>query len=103
MDRWWKNTEVILHSRNIPFTWEIFLEQFNEKYFPQSVRDEREAEFLILKQGEQEPFDDYLARFIRLSRYSTYLNCMNDERWTTEKLTRGLNPTLKEKVFPKQI
>jgi len=102
-DRWWRNTEVILQSRNIPLTWEVFLEQFNEKYFPQSVRDEHEAEFLILRQGEQESFDDYLAKFIRLSRYSTYLKYRNDERWTTEKLTRGLNSTLKEKVFPRQI
>jgi len=53
-DRWWKNTKLLLQARDILITWEVFLEQFYEKYFPQSVRDEREAEFLVLRQGEKD-------------------------------------------------
>ncbi|XP_028794061.1 uncharacterized protein LOC114749656 [Neltuma alba] len=63
-DRWWKNTEILLNARNTTVTWEVFLEQLYEKYFPRSVCDEREAEFLTLKQKDDEPFDEYLAKFI---------------------------------------
>ncbi|XP_028799236.1 uncharacterized protein LOC114754604 [Neltuma alba] len=72
-DRWWKNTEILLDTRNTTVTWEVFLEQFYEKYFLRSVRDEREVEFLTLKQRDDEPFDEYLFKFIRLSHYSSYL------------------------------
>ncbi|XP_028800477.1 uncharacterized protein LOC114755776 [Neltuma alba] len=84
-------------------TWEVFLEQFYEKYFPRSVRDEREVEFLTLKQKNNEPFDKYLARFIRLSHYSSYLRYQEDERWMTEKMVRGLRPFLREMIAPRQF
>ncbi|XP_028772091.1 uncharacterized protein LOC114729274 [Neltuma alba] len=102
-DRWWKNTELMLLAHNIPLTWEIFQEKFNEKYFPQSVRDEKEAEFLTLTQAENESFEDYLAKFIRLSRYSTQLRENNNEKWSTGKLIRGLKPILREKLAPMQL
>ncbi|XP_028754094.1 uncharacterized protein LOC114713594 [Neltuma alba] len=102
-DRWWKNTELLLQARNVPLTWEVFKEKFNEKYFPQSIRDGKEAEFLTLAQAENESFDDYLAKFIRLSRYSTQLQERNNERWSTGKLIRGLKPILREKLAPMQL
>ncbi|XP_028763334.1 uncharacterized protein LOC114721642 [Neltuma alba] len=102
-DRWWKNTELLLQARNVPLTWEVFKEKFNEKYFPQSIRDGKEAEFLTLTQAEDESFDDYLAKFIRLSRYSTQLQERNNERWSTGKLIRGLKPMLREKLAPMQL
>ncbi|XP_028752880.1 uncharacterized protein LOC114712228 [Neltuma alba] len=77
--------------------------KFYEKYFPRSIRDEREAEFLTLKQRNDEPFDEYLAKFIYLSHYSSYLCYRDDERWTTEKTVRGLRPSLREMIAPKQF
>ncbi|XP_028799532.1 uncharacterized protein LOC114754856 [Neltuma alba] len=73
VDCWWKNTKLILDAQNTRVTREVFLEQFHEKYFPRSMRDEREAEFLTLEQKDNEPFDEYLAKFIRLSYYFSYL------------------------------
>ncbi|XP_028799200.1 uncharacterized protein LOC114754583 [Neltuma alba] len=102
-DRWWKNTELILDARNMRVTWEVFLEQFYEKYFPRPVRGEREAEFLTLKQKDNEPFDEYLARFIHLSHYSNYLRYRDDERWMMEKMVRGLRPSLREMIAPRQF
>ena len=102
-DRWWSNTELILRARDIPITWEVFLEQFNQKYFPKSVQDEKEAEFLVLRQGDRESFDEYLARYLQLSRYSTYLQRTHDEEWNTERMLRGLRPALRERVAPMRI
>ncbi|XP_022899283.1 probable protein phosphatase 2C 63 [Olea europaea var. sylvestris] len=42
------------------------------KYFPQSPRDWREAEFLQLKQGNMS-LDEYERKFEQLSRYATHL------------------------------
>ncbi|XP_028804835.1 uncharacterized protein LOC114759761 [Neltuma alba] len=102
-DRWWKNTEMILQENATPITWEVFKEHFNLKYFPQSVRDEKEVEFLMIQQGPRESFDEYLDRYMRLSRYSNYLQLRNDERWKTEKMVRGLRQKLREKVAPQQL
>ncbi|XP_028803936.1 uncharacterized protein LOC114759003 [Neltuma alba] len=96
-------TEILLDARNTTVTWEVFLEQFYEKYFSRSVRDEREAKFLTLKQKDDEPFDEYLAKFIRLSHYSSYLRYRDDKRWTTEKMVRGLRPSLREMIAPRQF
>ena len=101
--RWWRNTELILQAKGVPVTWEIFLGQFREKYFPQSVRDAKEVEFLTLKQGEKESFDEYLAKYLRLSYYSTYLRRMEDEEWSTKRLVEGLSSTLKERIIPQQL
>ncbi|XP_028798677.1 uncharacterized protein LOC114754097 [Neltuma alba] len=102
-DRWWKNTTILLDARNTTVTWEVFLEQFYEKYFLRSVQDEREVEFLTLKQWDDEPFDEYLSKFICLSHYSSYLRYRDDERWTTEKIVRGLRPSLREMIAHRQF
>src|SRR5215475_14516755 len=47
-DRWWKNTTLILHAWNISLTWEVFQKKFNEKYFPKSVRIQKEKEYLAI-------------------------------------------------------
>ncbi|XP_028801055.1 uncharacterized protein LOC114756294 [Neltuma alba] len=80
-DHWWKNTELILNARNTRVTWEVFLEQFYEKHFLRSVKDERKAEFLSLKQKENESFDEHLSKFIHLSHYSSYLHYRDDKRY----------------------
>ncbi|XP_028802299.1 uncharacterized protein LOC114757411 [Neltuma alba] len=81
----------------------IPIRMFFLKYFSQFVRDEKEAEFLMIKQVANQSFDEYLARYIKLSKYSTYLQYMNDECWSTKKVTRGLKPELREKVAPRQL
>ncbi|XP_028805211.1 uncharacterized protein LOC114760088 [Neltuma alba] len=97
-NRWWKNTELVLQANNTLINWEVFKDQFFLKYFPRSVRDEKETELLTIRQAANEPFDEYLARYIKLSRYSTYPQRMNDECWLIEKMIRRLKPELREKV-----
>ena len=101
-NHWWNNTEIILEAQNILVTWEVFKERFNEKYFPRSIRDDREAEFLKVSQGIGEPFEDYLTRFYRLSRYYSHQE-QNDGRWMTNRLVRGLNTYMRERITPMQL
>ena len=45
-EQWWRSTKKTLPlEEDEILTWTIFLEAFYEKYFPKSVRDEKEVEF----------------------------------------------------------
>ena len=53
-EHWWRSTKktVPLEEDEI-LTWTVFLDAFYEKYFPESVRDEKEVEFMELIQGNK--------------------------------------------------
>ncbi|KAF7841505.1 uncharacterized protein G2W53_003803 [Senna tora] len=51
-DHWWRNSKGVLRVRNIQLTWESFLAEFYEKYFPRSIQDEKETKFINLKQED---------------------------------------------------
>jgi hypothetical protein len=44
-EHWWKMTKASLEAKGKPLTWTNFLEAFYEKYYPDSVRDQKELEF----------------------------------------------------------
>ncbi|XP_020206442.1 uncharacterized protein LOC109791545, partial [Cajanus cajan] len=48
---WWRGTHHMLTARGIAIDWECFRRVFLEKYFPESVRHAKEAEFMWLHQG----------------------------------------------------
>nr|KYP32281.1 hypothetical protein KK1_047074 [Cajanus cajan] len=49
---WWRGTSQMLIDRGVVVDWVCFKRVFLEKYFPESVRHAREAEFMRLQQGE---------------------------------------------------
>ena len=59
---------VEIHQKTVPLeedeilTWTVFLDAFYEKYFPESVRDEKEVEFMELIQGSKTVLQ-YEAKF----------------------------------------
>ncbi|XP_022891930.1 uncharacterized protein LOC111406787 [Olea europaea var. sylvestris] len=61
------------------------------KYFLQSLRDRREAEFLQLKQGNMS-LDEYERKFKQLSRYATHL--VNTEPKKARRFELGLCPEI---------
>lgn len=52
-----------------PLNWEDFLEAFDDKYFPETIRYELEAEFMEL-QHKDLTVAEYEKRFNELSRYT---------------------------------
>ena len=53
-----------------PFaTWKEFLDTFNEKYFPKTIWEHKELDFLQLVQGSL-TVAQYEAKFASLSRYA---------------------------------
>ncbi|KAF7835508.1 uncharacterized protein G2W53_010367 [Senna tora] len=103
-EHWWRNTKGVLKVRNVQLTWESFLAKFYEKYFPRHIQDEKETEFINLKQEDGDmSVDTYVAKFIQLSRYSSYLKKCDDEPWKTEKLERGFKPEIRDRMATLQI
>ena len=49
---WWRSTKRLLEARELHITWETFMEAFYDKYFPKNVKNQKEAEFLTLRQGD---------------------------------------------------
>ena len=65
---WWSGTQRMMIARGEVCNWETFRERFLEKYFPDSVRFQKETEFLSLRQGNM-TVHDYAIRFEHLSRF----------------------------------
>ncbi|XP_058775978.1 uncharacterized protein LOC131650279 [Vicia villosa] len=49
--RWWNTASTYFTTQEIPKDWHHFKAAFLEKYFPNSVRTQREREFQNFKQG----------------------------------------------------
>ena len=54
VEHWWRSTKKTLPlEEDEILTWTIFLNGFYEKYFLESVREEKEVEFIELIQGNK--------------------------------------------------
>nr|KYP51303.1 hypothetical protein KK1_026859 [Cajanus cajan] len=64
----WRGTYQMLVARRVIVDWECFRTVFMEKYFPESVRHAKEAEFMRLHQGGLS-VSEYAMRFKHLARF----------------------------------
>ncbi|KAH6807774.1 hypothetical protein C2S51_028882 [Perilla frutescens var. frutescens] len=85
---WWESISRSMTEEEFNnLTWEQFKEMIIEQYFPQSFRDEKENEFLNLKQGIMTVVD-YERKFNQLSQYATHL--INTEVKKARRFEMGL-------------
>ena len=71
-EHWWKGTKALLQAQEIPLNWEHFKAIFLEKYFLVSVKNQKETEFLQLKQGNM-TIRQYVSKFKELAKFSSYM------------------------------
>ncbi|XP_022856555.1 uncharacterized protein LOC111377664, partial [Olea europaea var. sylvestris] len=83
-------TRTTEQQRNL--TWNQFKESLMGKYFPQSLKDQKEVEFLQLTQGNL-PLGEYERKFERLSRYAPHM--VNTELTKAKRFEMGLRPEIK--------
>jgi len=57
-----------MQTREEQVDWTSFRTRFLEKYFPDTARQDREAEFLTLQQGDM-IVQEYVNKFEHLARY----------------------------------
>nr|KYP33421.1 hypothetical protein KK1_045726 [Cajanus cajan] len=98
-EHWWRGTHHMLTTRGIAIDLECFRRVFLEKYFPESVRHAKEAEFMRLHQGGM-TVSEYAMRFEHLARF--YSQAIS-EAWKCRKFAEGLKHELKRVVVPMAI
>ena len=86
----------MMETKVEPITWGNFRERLLEKYFPDSARFAKEAEFLRLEQGGMS-VNVYTARFEYLARF--YTQAISED-WKCRKFEEGLRHGLKKGVAP---
>ncbi|XP_027915052.1 uncharacterized protein LOC114174410 [Vigna unguiculata] len=90
----WAGMQQQMQTRDEQVEWTSFRTRFLEKYFPDTARQDREAKFLALQQGDI-TVQEYVNRFEHLARY--YSQNITEE-WRCQKFERGLKHELKKVV-----
>ncbi|XP_020239952.1 uncharacterized protein LOC109818834 [Cajanus cajan] len=67
-EHWWRGTYQMLAARGVTVDWECFRTVFMEKYFLESVRHAKKAEFMRLHQGGM-TVSEYAMKFEHLARF----------------------------------
>jgi hypothetical protein len=91
-DHWWESYQrTRTEAQQLELTWEGFKELILQRYFPQSFRDQKETEFLELKQGSMSVVE-YETKFNQLSRYAIHL--VDTDIKKARRFERGLRPEI---------
>ncbi|XP_011629417.1 uncharacterized protein LOC105421945 [Amborella trichopoda] len=99
-EHWWGSVKKSWEQSGTELSWGNFLEAFNEKYFPDFVRERKEVDFIELHQGNLS-VEQYSAKFAELSRYAPHI--MNTEVPKENKFERGLRPEIRWRVISANI
>ncbi|XP_043710389.1 uncharacterized protein LOC122659330 [Telopea speciosissima] len=92
VDDWWQFAHRIKERDGQPLTWARSQEVFYKKYFPTSLRQRKEEEFLTLEQHNLSVMD-YELKFEDLSKFAPHL--VDTEERKARQFERGLRSDLK--------
>ncbi|KAL3830474.1 hypothetical protein ACJIZ3_019276 [Penstemon smallii] len=97
---WWRIVEHKWTRDETPHTWASFLKEFNSKFIPQVVKDQRERDFMNLIQGTM-TVAEYEAQFNRLIKYAPHY--LGDEERQSKKFISGLKPKIQWAILAVDI
>ncbi|GAB2272517.1 hypothetical protein Dimus_038980 [Dionaea muscipula] len=86
--QWWRTTLRMLAPNDEVVAWDQFETAFYDKYFPRSVRESKETQFLSLVQASMF-VADYDTQFTALSRFCPRMVSTEEDR--ARHFLRGLN------------
>ncbi|KAF5442876.1 hypothetical protein F2P56_035488 [Juglans regia] len=95
---WWdtKKQRLIRELGNITIlTWERFKEEFDNRFFPESMKTQKAQDFATLVQGNL-TLEQYAAKFMELGRFAPHL--ITTEKMQAQKFQTGLNPRIRNYV-----
>lgn len=98
-DYWWDGMQQIMEDRCEAINWASFRTRFLERYFPDSYKFQREAEFLVLQQGKM-TVQTYVDRFEYLARF---VSQKMSEEYRCRRFQGGLRPELRIVIVPLKI
>ncbi|KAL2498482.1 Retrotrans gag domain-containing protein [Abeliophyllum distichum] len=79
---------------------EMFMEAFNSKFFPKSIHQHKEREFIKLEQ-ENRIVAEYEANFSHLEKFALDLVATKERR--SRRFKEGLRPRIKQAVIPLKL
>ncbi|XP_057457223.1 uncharacterized protein LOC130748096 isoform X1 [Lotus japonicus] len=96
---WWKGTRGIMEANHEEINWNSFRTAFLEKYFPTSARDERESQFLTLRQGGMS-VPEFASKLESLAKHFQFFHDHVNERYMCKRFVNGLRPDIEDSVRP---
>ncbi|XP_058103724.1 uncharacterized protein LOC131247653 [Magnolia sinica] len=96
---WWQLVKKEAGS-SIIWSWSMFSDKFDQKYFPDSIRQKMVSKFISLEQGALF-VAQYEARFIELSHFASDL--ISTPSMKAHKFEKGLYPCLRSRVVPLRL
>ncbi|XP_050915462.1 uncharacterized protein LOC127130512 [Lathyrus oleraceus] len=100
--RWWESASTLMTNQGIPRDWENFKTIFLDKYFPSSLRTQKEFEFQQLRQGTVS-VAAYAEKFEDMAWYSRQAAYAPDERWKIDQFLFGLRGEISHSVSQREF
>ncbi|XP_047307490.1 uncharacterized protein LOC124911039 [Impatiens glandulifera] len=97
---WWELEKQTYERDTSTLSWDTFKKAFYNTYFPKSLRQEKEMEFINLKQGNM-TVTEYQARFVELAKFAQ--SWMGSEITKARKFEMGLSPHIRQVVVPFEL
>ncbi|XP_058777196.1 uncharacterized protein LOC131651556 [Vicia villosa] len=102
MERVFQAIQCTEEEKEIPKDWQHFKVAFLEKYFPNSVRTQKEREFQNFKQGDMS-VSEYAEKFEDLADYSRQAVYAPDELWKIDQFMMGLRADIAHSVSQREF
>nr|KYP35888.1 hypothetical protein KK1_043031 [Cajanus cajan] len=96
---WWRGTSQMMFDHGVVVDWVFFKRAFLEKYFPESVKHAREAEFMRLQQGGM----SVTVSAMRFEHLALFYTQAISKAWKCRKFAEGLKFDLRRVVVPMAI
>ncbi|XP_027086657.1 uncharacterized protein [Coffea arabica] len=97
---WWNVIRTKWEREQTPSTWVNFVREFNAKYFSPLIQENKEDEFIRLRQGTQS-VAEYESQFTRLAKFAPEL-IMTEQR-RVRCFIQGLNVEIQKDLAVTQI
>src|ERR1044072_2543782 len=99
---WWRGARLILEANHVAVNWESFRRVFLQKYFPVSAQEEKETQFLRLRQGGMS-VAEYAAKLESLAKHFRFFRNQVDEVYLCTRFLDGLRNEIEAFVRPLSI
>jgi hypothetical protein len=87
-DAWWRGVRAAHAPINAEPTWEFFVQQFTDRYYPESFKEEMYIALTKIQQGDQS-VDEYEAEFSKMVLFVDRVN--GNEAHKAQAFFRGLH------------
>ena len=95
---WWEAEKRAGAARGVlAYTWDAFKVVYNEKYYPESVKNAKVAEFMLLTQGSSS-VDEYCEKFTDLMEFAPTF--FDNEEQKARKFEAGLSDRIRYRITP---